>query len=279
MVYGDMLVTTLEGYRAYGAMRYLSVLREIFQVSLKRFFAYRAAALLILLFEALFVFAEVVAISVYYLYGKDINGWGFGEMLVLLGSFNLIVYTYQFFSVSAHESLVERVVEGDLDYDLLRPIDSQFLVSVRHLDYPSAISLLLPVSLLALGASHAQFASSPLSYLLFAVSIVAGTIVLYSVTHMCVCLGFWLDNADSLSGLPEYLFTLASRPRGIYPIPIQIAVGFVLPLLLATEVPARALLGNSTALHVGFLLGGAAVMFTMSRVVWRKAVARYRSTS
>lgn len=253
-------------------------LGRVAKQSLAAMWAFRSSSLLVVLFGALFALSEVVAAIIFYRFTPTIAGWRFDEFLTLVATANLVNHGYQLLFVLNHEELLDRILDGALDYDLVRPVDSQLLVSIRRLDWPSALNLLLAAALLVYATRHLPHASLA-SVVLFAGLGVLGVGLLYALNQLAVSVAFWADRPRRITGAPESLMELGGGPAGVYPRALQYALSSVLPVVAATNLPVTALWGGVPLWQAtGFVLGVAALMGA-ARWVWQRGLTRYTSAS
>ena len=72
-----------------------------------------------------------------------IEGWTYAQMLTLAGTFEIVRAIVQALFIRNLPALQDRIRKGDLDYDLIVPVSTRFLVSCRRL---SVMSVLPPRS-------------------------------------------------------------------------------------------------------------------------------------
>src|ERR671930_1837876 len=75
---------------------------------------------------------SIGAVLVLFNYTDVMNGWTLPQMLVLLGVYYVVQGVVDMVFEPSMEKLLEHVRLGTLDFTLLKPVESQFLVSVRH---------------------------------------------------------------------------------------------------------------------------------------------------
>jgi ABC-2 type transport system permease protein len=261
-------------------------MKKIFKVtttllmqSFAQMLAYRLSALFIVIFGMLFVASELISVLIYFNFKPTINGWDVYSFIILIATSNIILYLYQFFFIVSHERLIEKILEGELDFDLIRPIDSQFILSIRYFDYPSLINLSIPLFLLYYGISRSNLDISLIQMLLYGFFLIIGLSFYYLLNQFFFSLSFWIEKSQKLSGAPEYLFDFATRPRSVYPSGIQIILGGFIPIILCTNVPVQVLRDQSTLGMIGALCMSTLVLFIIVRIQWNMGIKRYSSAS
>lgn len=249
------------------------------KISLQQMLIYRLASAMIIIFGVLFVLAEYLAIEVYYDFGNTIGGWSQGEFFILFGSFNCMIHLYSFFFEIGHDDFAYKVKYGELDYDLIRPIDSMFLCSFSRFDFPSLFNLILPSIFIYRGITQEQISFDSLSSVGFILAIFLGTFVIYLLNHLLTTLFFWLTDFSNSFQLLNSIVKLGSKPLNIYPWVLQVVFGFCIPIILAGNLPTEVLLGRVTYQKVGILIIGVVILYTFTRMMWMKGLKRYASAS
>ena len=96
----------------------------------------------------------ILSISFYsliYSQTDGIRGWTYANILALAGTFEIIRGIVHGLFMRNLPSLQDRIRNGDLDYDLITPVNTRFLVSCRRLIVMNALTVLLGVFLVAAG--------------------------------------------------------------------------------------------------------------------------------
>ena len=82
---------------------------------------------------------------------RQVGGWDLDRMLVLTGTFLIADSLSSAFIQRNMQRLAEMINKGELDFVLTRPISSQFLVSVRYVDFGD-----LPTSVVGVGVRRVR---------------------------------------------------------------------------------------------------------------------------
>jgi ABC-2 type transport system permease protein len=185
-----------------------------------------------------------------------------------------MIYLYLFFFEIGHDVFAYKVKYGELDYDLIRPLDSMFLCSFSRLEFPSLFNLILPFNFLSRGMVREQIAFSPLSGAGFITAILLGTFVIYLLNHILTTLSFWLTDFSNSIQLLNSVIKLGLKPLNIYPWILQVIFGFYIPIILTGNLPAEILLGKVTYQKLIILIVGIAILYTFTRILWIKGLKR-----
>ena len=128
---------------------YLRVLRTFLVNSLVREMQFRGNFVIELLTHAFWFTMQVVLFRVIFGNVSTVNGWSRGEYFGFMATAMILNALMEAFFVPNLANLSEMVRTGGLDFALLKPIDTQFLVSFEKLDLGAFVQLLLPSGLLA----------------------------------------------------------------------------------------------------------------------------------
>ena len=126
------------------------------------------------------------------------TGWGKYEFFVFLATTMLVNSLVQAFFMPNAQEFSELIRRGNLDFALLKPIDTQFLISLHKMEWSSfanflAGTLLLMVSLWQLTTrTEAPLTMSPVAVFLYPFYILCGVIILYSLMISLAATSIWL---------------------------------------------------------------------------------------
>src|SRR5688500_12828933 len=107
--------------------------------------------------------------QVFYFNTERIAGWSYPELLVVIGLFFAINGYRQAVLAPNLAQLSEYVRLGTLDYILTKPVDSQFMVSLRFIGTGNWADPLLGGGLVAYGCWRMGYMPSPGALVLFAI--------------------------------------------------------------------------------------------------------------
>jgi ABC-2 type transport system permease protein len=223
------------------------------------------------------------------------SGWGKYEFFVFLGTTWLINSLVQTFFMTNADDYSELIRTGNLDFALLKPIDTQFLVSFQKMDW-SALStftagvVLLVVSLWQLATRPENpLTISPWMVVLYVFYLCCGVAIFYSLMISLASTSIWLGRNQTLYDFWFYITTFARYPMEIYNrgwgVPLWGFFTFVIPVLVVVNVPARIL---AQPLHprsslswqlACFALLATLVSLLVSRWIFQRALLSYRSAS
>lgn len=135
---------------------------------------------------------------------------------------------------------------GAFDFTVLRPVDTQFLVSVRKWRVFALFDLLLGLSVLAAAVAQLQVTLTLLPVLAFLLSLLAGVLILYAILLLFAALIFWSPGV-LFTWIFDGLSQMARYPLGMYLGRVRLVFTWMVPVGVITTIPAQALLLTAAA--------------------------------
>ena len=130
--------------------RYLSLWGSFFQNSLTRDLEFKANFIGGLFVDMVYYGVQLFFFSVIYSYVDAIGSFSKEDVMIFLIVAFLADTIYMFFFSGNIFNLNRWMVKGELDFFLLKPIHSQFIVSFRYVKSYALISLIILFSLVVL---------------------------------------------------------------------------------------------------------------------------------
>jgi ABC-2 type transport system permease protein len=188
-----------------------------------------------------------------------------------------------FFLVNCSE-FADLIRTGDLDFYLLKPIDEQFLVTCRNIDWSSVGNVFGGAVVMGVAFGQLEVPFTIGRFAGFLGLFGCGIAIAYSLLLFLTSTGVWFKRNQSLYEL-WWLFTSLWRyPREIFAGPLAYPLGwfftYIIPILLVINLPARVMVKvlDDPAM-IAFTVTVAFVMLVGSRKFFRHALGRYRSAS
>ncbi|MFQ3676968.1 MAG: ABC-2 family transporter protein, partial [Fimbriimonadaceae bacterium] len=173
----------------------------------------------------------------------------------------------------------EQVRRGTLDYILVRPLDSQYWVSMRKFHFEQIGVLLASGVILSIGVRQAEISPSALQWLTFAVLGFCAVTIFYAFSLLLMTLGIWFVRVENLWVLGDTVLQIARYPIDIYGAPLQRAFTYMVPLAFLATIPSRQLTQGADLALTGLGLLWTAVFFFAARAFWLFSVRNYSSAS
>ena len=223
------------------------------------------------------------------------TGWFEHEFFILLGTIWLINSIVQTFFMANAEEFSELIRTGNLDFALLKPIDTQFLISFPRVNWAQLPNAFLGLALIAYSISEIQhdpnrtpLTVGPTEWIMFAIFVACGVAIMYSVMIVLASTSIWLGRNQNLYTFWFYITNFYRYPMEIYQktgigMALWTMFTFVIPILVVSNVPARVLaqpMGRGWMdWQSAYAILAAVGSVYASRVVFRFALTSYRSAS
>jgi ABC-2 type transport system permease protein len=221
-----------------------------------------------------------------YSHTETIADWGRYEFFVFIATTMIVNSLVQTFFMPNAQELSELVRTGGLDFALLKPIDTQFLVSLRRVNWSSLGNFFMALLLLAYCVPHLDADLTLGQRLLYPFYVILGVMILYSVMITLAATSIWLGRNQSLYDFWFYITTFSRYPMEIYEgtwgTPLRQLFTFVIPILVVINVPARFMakpLSTEFQWLAGFALLATLLCLLVSRWIFKRALWSYRSAS
>ena len=212
-------------------------------------------------------------------YRAAIAGWSLNQALLVLGFFTLLKGVMDGAINPSLAAIVEQIRKGTLDYALLKPVDSQFLLSTARFEPWKSADVFGGLGLIVVGLARQRHPPLPENVLAAAFLLLAAMTILYSLWICTVCAAFYVVRLDNLAFLFSSVFDLARWPSGVFRGVLRLFFTFIIPLAVMTTYPAMALLGALSARTALFATLGTGLFFGFARFLWSRAILHYGSAS
>ena len=174
----------------------------------------------------------------------------------------------------------ELIRTGKMDFLLLLPVNTRFIVSLRQVDLGGFVNALFGLCVMIYAAGKLHLHPSAMQIIGFTMLCGVGILIHYSLMFMLASVGFWTVRAQGIVWGYYNLFNIARMPdeafRGAY----KAMFTFVLPVLLVSNVPVRLLADKALAPVFWLsLLALGLIWALLSEWFWRVSVRRYTSAS
>ncbi|PYJ33181.1 MAG: hypothetical protein DME88_08885, partial [Verrucomicrobia bacterium] len=204
---------------------------------------------------------QIVFFSIIFGNVDRIGDWTKWEVVLLVGTHQMIAQLFQAFFFVNVANIPELVRTGKLDSVLVLPIDSQFAVSTKQFGLDSIVNAALGAAVVCISLSRLGVVPSPTSILLYVTALGFGIAVHYSIMLGLAAMSFWIIRAQGLVYGYFNFLNIARYPDAIFPWLFRLIFGWIIPVVIIHLVVASTL------------------VFWLSRVFWKFALRHYSSAS
>ena len=260
--------------------RYASIYLELWKNSVARELGFKTNFILWIVVELLWFALQLAFFNVIYSHTNNIAGWTRWEVVLLVGASHFIQQLFQAFFLTNCVNLSELVRTGKLDFMLLLPVNTRFLVSLRTVDLGGFVNASSAVAVMAFALHKLHITPSFAQVAGFAAFVVCGILLHYSLMMILAASAFYTVRAQGIVWGYYQMFNLARMPdtafRGLF----RAVFTYILPVTLVSNVPARTLVQTLSSIRGPVTLLAITIgWFFVSELIWRFSLRRYTSAS
>ena len=264
--------------------RYLRLLSALARYGLAREMAFRGNLIVKVFVELLWLAILLIFYLTVFQATNSVAGWTQERYLFFVGCYFAMAALVETFFLSNCNEFADLVRSGDLDFLLLKPIDEQFLVTCRSIDWSTAPNVIVGAAVMGVSlARMPDWHFDPVKAGLFVAMFLCGLGLAYGFLVLLTASSVWMVRNQSLYELWWLFSSLMRYPREIFRGRFVEYVGvffsFVIPAMLVISVPADVMVRAFDPWVVGFTAAATVVLLVVSRKVFRLALRRYRSAS
>ena len=260
-------------------MHTLKLLAAFFKVNVQMALAYRADTIVNILLNLMWLGWELLSLNIIFSNTTSLGGWGLGQLIALLGVFRLVNTMMIALIWPNTEKFNQSIRDGSMDYTILQPANSMFLVTFSRMTIWRIWDLVLAIVLIIVGINMSGDTTASLNILTFILLTVSGAIVIYSLWIVLISLTFWFTKFDNNVTILQALLDSGRYPVTVYPIWLRIIVTFVIPIAVATTIPLQALRGDLDLPRILLFLAIGIASFLVASRVWKSGLKRYSGAS
>jgi len=264
-----------------GFRRYFTIYAALWKNSVTREMIFKSNFLLWIVVELLWFGLQLSFIGVLYLHTDHIGTWTKWQVVMLIGASALTQQIYQAFFLINCTNLSELIRTGKLDFLLLLPLNTRFVVSLRQVDLGAFVNAVFAISVMIYAAYRIPLVPNVFQILGFVVLCLAGVVIHYSLMFLLATISFWTVRAQGIVWGYYNLFNIARLPDEAFPPGLfKIFFTFAIPMLLVSNVPVRLLVKPATSPGwAALLLAMTLLCFCLSEWGWRSSLRHYTSAS
>ncbi len=260
-------------------MHTLRLLSAFFKVNVQMALAYRADTVVNILLNLMWLGWELLSLNIIFNNTETLGGWGIGELIALLGVFRLVNTMMIALIWPNTEKFNASIRDGSMDYTILQPVNSMFLVTFSRITVWRIWDLVLAVVLMVVGINMSGDSITALQILTFILLATTGTLVIYSLWIVLIAMTFWFTKFDNNVTILQALLDAGRYPATVYPVWLRVIVTFIIPIAVATTIPLQALRGDLTLASTLLFASIGFISFRIASQIWKAGLKRYSGAS
>jgi ABC-2 type transport system permease protein len=263
-----------------GPRRYIGIYAILVRNALVREMTFQLNFLLWIAVELLWFGLQLAFFQVIYLYTDSIAGWSKWQVVLLIGASQFIQQIFQALFLVNCTHISELVRTGKLDFLLVLPVNSRFILSVRQLDLGAFVNAGTAIAVMAFAAWQLELQPTAAQLLGFTLLALAGVLIHYSLMFLLATISFWTVQAQGIVWTYYNLFNVARLPDAAFHGLFKVFFSYAVPMLLVANVPVKMLTERlDSPWEIAILLLMTLLCLAISELGWRFAVRRYTSAS
>lgn len=259
--------------------RYLHIYKQFSLLGLSNIMTYRVGFVSHLIGSTIWGVFHYISIFILTYRIQSIYGWSKPELYLLTGTFGIMWGLFRFLFVKNFHEFSRTILSGRLDTLLVKPIDSQFLMSIWQVSYDEIVRVVLGAIFVAYTISTYHVPVTSIDVVVYFILIFISIISSYSFWYGVSTIIMWQPRLDNIVGL---LYTIAGIMR--YPPNIMSRFGstfvfMITPLIFVIAIPTQALIGKASILAITWFACFTVLLFVTTRMFWKYALRSYTSVN
>ena len=259
--------------------KYLKVYRKFLHTSLASELEYKTNILIDLITAILSLIGSIFLLSIFFQNNGRIGGWEFEQALIIQGIYTILNgITNTWFNPNLTE-IVKHIREGTLDFVLLKPIDSQFFISLKKLTPSGFLEIMLGFFLLLYCIKINQINFNVSFLILCLITIICSICILYSLWFFISTTTIWFVKTWNATEVLRSFLYIGRFPLNSFSFSLRIFFSVFIPIAFITTIPSEVFLGISQLWKILLEVIVAWVFLFTSRKFWLFALRFYSSAS
>ena len=259
--------------------KYLKVYKKFLHTSFASELEYKTNILIDLVTAILSLIGSIFLLSIFFQNNGYIGGWKFEQALIIQGIYTVLNgITNTWFNPNLTE-IVKHIREGTLDFVLLKPIDSQFFISLKKINPSGILEIILGICLLFYCIKINQINFNLIFLTLCLITIICSICILYSLWFFISTTTIWFVKTWNATEVLRSLLYIGRFPLNSFSFSLRIFFSVVIPIAFITTIPSEVFLGISQFWKILLEVLVSIVFLVSSRKFWLFALRYYSSAS
>jgi len=259
--------------------RYLRIFIGLFKVSAIAELEYRLNFVVKIATDVIWYGAQIVLFEILFSHTKNISGWTIESTRVFMGILFMVDSLFMLFIENNLSQLSAKVRQGDLDLILVKPVSSQFMLSLQKMSPSYICNLLLVLGWLTWSLSLMPQPVPWERLLVLLISVPCAVAITYSLRLFFAATAIIFTHSENINYVWYQLYRLGMRPDSIYPRWLRYLVWTIIPVAFIGSIPARLVIETPNLGLILASIGVASLALFLSTRYWRFTLRFYSSAS
>ena len=259
--------------------KYIKIYSLFLSTSIASELEYKTNVIIDFITAILSLVGSVFLLSIFFQNTDNIGGWNFEQALIIQGIYTILNgITNTWFNPNLTE-IVKHIREGTLDFVLLKPLDSQFFISLNKIAPSGFLEIILGFALLfyCIGINQINI---NLSFLLLCLTtLFCSIVILYSLWFLITTTTIWFVKTWNATEVLRSFLYIGRFPLNSFSFSLRIFFSIFVPIAFITTIPSEVFLGIALLWEILLEIIVAVIFFLVSRRFWLFALKYYTSAS
>ena len=259
--------------------KYLKIYSLFLQTSIASELEYKINIIIDFITAILSLIGSIFLLTIFFQSTENIGGWKFEQALIIQGIYTILNgITNTWFNPNLTE-IVKHIREGTLDFVLLKPLDSQFFISLKKIEPSGFLEIILGIGLLFYSLGINQININILFLLLCLTTLFSSVAILYSLWFLISTTTIWFVKTWNATEVLRSFLYIGRFPLNSFSFSLRIFFSIIIPIAFITTIPSEVFLGVAQLweIFLEILVSGIFLIFT--RKFWLFALKYYTSAS
>ena len=259
--------------------KYFKVYTKFLYTSLASELEYKTNIIIDLITASLSLIGSIFLLSIFFQNTEDLGGWNFDQALIIQGIYTILNgITNTWFNPNLTE-IVKHIREGTLDFVLLKPIDSQFYISLKKFNPSGILEIILGVILLIYCIKINEISINIIFLILCLITIGCSICILYSLWFFISTTTIWFVKTWNATEVLRSFLYIGRFPLNSFSFSLRMFFSIFIPIAFITTIPSEVFLSLAQIWKILLEIVIALIFLFSSRRFWLFALKYYSSAS
>ncbi|MGE5632547.1 MAG: ABC transporter permease [Caulobacteraceae bacterium] len=210
----------------------------------------------------------------------QIGSWSYNDVLFLVGTAAIVDGFFMSFLFFGLAEIPDMIREGTLDFMVLKPVNSMFILSLNKFDLGTFLSVIIGIVTNIIGIYRMGSTIQPGQVIVYFLLVFNGVAILYSLFFIVKCMSFYFVKVSGLDSLMWGLYEFGRRtPESIYKNFLRFSLIYICPVLVIVNFPAGFYLYKFGAKEVFVSCLITSIFLYIAVSFWKYSLKKYTSAS
>ena len=259
--------------------KYLKIYSLFLLTSIASELEYKTNIIIDFITAILSLIGSIFLLTIFFQSTDNIGGWKLEQALIIQGIYTILNgITNTWFNPNLTE-IVKHIREGTLDFVLLKPLDSQFFISLKKFSPSGLLEIILGVALLFYCIGINQIKITIVFLLVCLTTLLCSILILYSLWFLISTTTIWFVKTWNATEVLRSFLYIGRFPLNSFSFSLRIFFSIFVPIAFITTIPSEVFLGLAQPWEILLEIFVSGIFLIFSRRFWLFALRYYTSAS